>query len=72
MLDTFATKNGDKVWRLDPERILDAKASGRSAVELIAFLEAASGAEVPESIDQFLGELAARANALQGTSVRRV
>lgn len=72
MLDTFAEKNGPKAWRLDPERILDAEASGRGTRELVAFLEAASGAEIPESVDRFLGELAARAGALHDLGPARL
>lgn len=72
MLDTFAEKNGQNVWRLDPERILDAEASGRSARELVGFLEAASGSEIPEAVDRFLGGLAARAGALRDLGPARL
>lgn len=72
MLDTFAEKTGDTAWRLDAERILDAEASGRSARELIDFLEAASGSEVPEEVDRFVGEVAARASAVRDLGPARL
>jgi hypothetical protein len=72
MLETFAEKTGDASWRLDPERILDAEASGRSGGELIAFLEAASGTEVPEDVDRFVGEVAARASAVRDLGPARL
>jgi hypothetical protein len=72
LLDTFASKSGEKVWRLDPERILDAEASGRSTAELVAFLEAASDVEVPEAVDQFVGELVIRAGALHDLGPARL
>lgn len=72
MLDAFAKGIGEKVWQLDPERILDAQAAGRGAGELVGFLEAASGAEIPEEVDRFLRELAARAGALRDLGPARL
>lgn len=64
LLDTFADRTGDRIWRLDPARFLDAEAAGRSAEELIAFLEAASGEDVPEPVGRFIADLATRSRAL--------
>jgi hypothetical protein len=65
LLETFAEKTGEGVWRIDPFRILDAHSSGRSADELIAFLRGASEREVPESVSFFIAEQARRAGALR-------
>ena len=72
LLDSFARKTGENAWRLDPERILDAEASGRGVGELVAFLQAAAGTEVPESVDRFLSDLAARAAALRDLGPARL
>jgi hypothetical protein len=72
LLDSFARKTGEKVWRLDPERTLEALASGRDIGELVAFLQAASGTEVPEPVDRFLADFAARAAALRDLGPARL
>lgn len=72
LVESFASRAGEKSWRLDPERILDAQASGRSVGELAAFLEAASGAELPEPVERFLSDLASRASALRDLGPARL
>jgi hypothetical protein len=72
MLDAFAERTGDKTWRLDPERILSAEASGRGVGELVAFLEAASGQDLPDAVDRFLREIATRASALRDLGPARL
>jgi hypothetical protein len=72
LLESFARKTGENVWRLDPERVLDAQAFGRSVGELAAFLESASGTELPEPVERFLSDLAARASALRDLGPARL
>ncbi|HEX4797501.1 MAG TPA: hypothetical protein VH370_27150 [Humisphaera sp.] len=72
LLNTFARKTADDIWHLDPARFLDAEAAGRSAQELTEFLEAASGEDLPEPVDRFIAEVAARARALSDLGPARL
>jgi len=72
LLDKFAETIGPQEWRIDPMKILDAEAEGRKVEELIAFLKAASGASVPESVSGFIAEQARRAGALRDLGPARL
>jgi hypothetical protein len=71
-LDTFAQRIGPEEWQIDPMKILDAEAGGRKVAELIAYLNAASGASVPESVKGFIVEQARRAGALRDLGPARL
>jgi hypothetical protein len=59
ILEAFAEASNDDVWRLEPHKILTSVENGRAVSELEGFLQARSG-PLPESVQAFLADLAAR------------
>jgi Helicase conserved C-terminal domain len=71
MLDLYAEKVSDAVWRLTRQQLLDAHAQGHSIDELERFLGRLSGEPLPETVKQLLADIQARANSLtkRGTAI---
>jgi hypothetical protein len=73
LLERFAERRSDSVWRLDRTRALAALEQGLSIAELRDFLVAKSSEPLPQTADVFLGEIEARAGALKDAGlVRRI
>jgi len=61
LLEAFAQKTGDHVWRMDLDRILGAVAEGRKIQELIVFLESSAETAMPQPVVQFFADVQQRA-----------
>lgn len=65
ILDGWAVKEADGVWRLDRQKILAAIGRGRELAELRAFLHARDEQTLPESVEALLRDCEARGRALK-------
>ncbi|MFI5378477.1 MAG: helicase-associated domain-containing protein [Tepidisphaerales bacterium] len=72
LLDAFAEKTGDHVWRLDRDHILCSVAEGRQVQEVVAFLEASSGGPLPQPVARFFTDAESRAVALSDLGPSRL
>lgn len=72
LLEAFAEKTGDHVWRLDRDRILCAVAEGRNIQELIVFLESSAGTAMPQPVVQFFADVQNRAIVLSDLGTARL
>lgn len=72
MLDNFLQSVSDSVWRLEPGKLLDAIAQGRTVDELRKFLAANSSEALPQPVVQFLTDLHQRASSLQDLGTARL
>lgn len=66
MLDLYAVRKGERVWRLDRVRILDHLESGGTMEDVTRFLEAHAADGVPEVVTGFLADVGAKASAVRG------
>ena len=66
MLDMFAKRKSDHVWRLDSQRILGHVENGGSIDDLVEFLSKNSDDDVPHTVHVYFKELADKAGALVG------
>ncbi|WP_238360902.1 helicase-associated domain-containing protein [Iningainema tapete] len=64
MLDTYAEKTSDVVWRLDQAKLLSAIEENHNVAQLREFLAASSGNELPETVNQFLADVEERGQSL--------
>ena len=65
-LELFAEQSGDHLWRLDSQRILDHVERGGSVEDVTRFLAQNTTEEIPHTVEVFLGDLAAKLDAVQG------
>jgi hypothetical protein len=64
LLDSFAERTSDRVWSLTTTRALTAIEAGRDLGELARFLTDHSDHQIPQTVTEFLTDLAGRASRL--------
>ena len=64
LLEPFAERTGDFVWKLDEDRILKAVEKGHSVTDFRTFLRSRAVEALPEVVGQWLDEVEARTRAL--------
>jgi hypothetical protein len=69
LLDKYAERTNDGVWRLEPEKVLVALDAGGTIEELRSFLLAAGGEPLPEPPARFFEELERRSKLLRNAGV---
>lgn len=69
LLETYAEKESDKVWRLSRDRALAAVESGNQIKELREFLQARDEQPLPETVEGFIITTERQARALKNTGV---
>ncbi|MGH2414904.1 MAG: helicase-associated domain-containing protein, partial [Microcystaceae cyanobacterium] len=72
MLDSFVQPVSDSVWRLEPGKLLEAIAQGRTVDELREFLTTNSSEALPQPVVQFLNDFHHRASSLQDLGTARL
>lgn len=65
LLDTFAERDSDAVWKLDRARMLEATEAGHDISELRDFLVASGGSELPQPVERLLADVAERAERVR-------
>ncbi|MCB1769167.1 MAG: hypothetical protein KDJ31_05605, partial [Candidatus Competibacteraceae bacterium] len=65
LLDSYAIKTADAVWKLDQARLLEAQEEGHDITVLAELLVSLSGQPLPETVERFLEDMAARARSLK-------
>lgn len=64
VLEQFAEQASDRVWKIQPERLLKAVEQGYSVAEMEAFLRAKAGGTLPDNVTVFFKETAERVSRL--------
>lgn len=72
LLDSYATKTADAVWKLDQARLLEAQEEGHDIPILAELLVSLSGQPLPGTVERFLEDMAARARSLKMTGNARL
>ena len=72
LLDSYATKTADAVWKLDQSRLLEALEEGHDITVLAELLVSLSGQPLPETVERFLEDMAARARSLKALGNARL
>jgi hypothetical protein len=67
ILDIWAERQGNDLWRLDRGKILNAVENGRQITELRDFLDARDPQGLPDTVEGFLATTARQAQALKNT-----
>ncbi|EQD43748.1 hypothetical protein B1A_15539, partial [mine drainage metagenome] len=65
LLRAYAEPKGDVVWRLTRARLLAALEEGRDPAELVTFLEARSGARLPNPVATLIDDAVSAAGRLR-------
>ena len=65
LLDSYAGKISDAVWKLDQPRLLEALEAGHDLTALAELLVSLSGQPLPETVERFLEDMARRARSVQ-------
>jgi len=71
-LDAYATSISDLVWKLDPGKLLSAVDQGRSVEEVREFLQARSGAPLPDTVTRLLDDSAGRSVRVHDRGMARL
>ena len=72
LLDAFAERTSDRVWSLNTAKALTAIDSGRDLGELAKFLKNNADHRLPQTVTEFLTDLARRASRLTDTGLVRL
>jgi hypothetical protein len=72
LLQQFAERKSEALWRLDTARILAAVEKGSTVGELTAFLEARNHGPLPQTVKVFLDDLANKAGQLKDLGTARL
>lgn len=72
LLDSYAERSSDAVWRLEQGKLLAAVEAGKSIAELRKILAARSIDPLPETVEHFLCDTAERATQLQDKGPARL
>ena len=72
VLDLYAQKVSDVVWRLDLPKLLKAAAEGSSIEDLTEFLRARSAEPLPQTVEQFLADVESRTTSLKDKGTGRI
>jgi hypothetical protein len=65
LLDSYAEKISDAVWKLDQNRLIEALENGHELTALAELLVSLSGQPLPETVERFLTDMNHRARSLQ-------
>ena len=65
MLNNYAEKVSDAVWKLDQNRLFNALENGHDLTALAELLVSLSGQPLPETVERFLTDMSRRARSLQ-------
>jgi len=71
-LETIADKTSDKVWKLNPDKILTAYEKGRSIEEVKEFLLSKSEQDLPDTIESFFDDMIRRNRLLSDEGTARL
>ena len=71
-LDAYATSISDSVWKLDLGKLQSAMDQGRSVAEIREFLEARSGAPLPQTVIELLEDTAERSTRIRDQGMARL
>jgi len=71
-LDAYAVRVSDVVWQLNPGKLLSAIEQGRSVSEVREFLEARSGAPLPDTVVRLLEDTAERCVRVRDRGLARL
>lgn len=71
-LDAYAVKASDFVWQLQTEKLLTAVEEGHSIREIWEFLEARSGAPLPETVQHLLHDASERCSKVHDRGLARL
>jgi hypothetical protein len=72
LLGSYATQTADAVWKLDQARLLEALEEGHDITVLAELLVSLSGQPLPETVERFLGDMAARVRSLKSLGTARL
>jgi hypothetical protein len=72
VLERYAHRTADRVWRLDRERLLAAAEEGESIADVRAFLEARTATPLPPTVDSLLDDIADRTRRFVDRGAMRV
>lgn len=71
-LDTFSVSVGAGTWRIESDKLLAAIEQGKTLAEVRQFLEARSGAALPEPVMRLLDDLTERCTRVQDRGLARL
>ena len=71
-LDSYAVRVSDLVWRLEAGKLLSAADEGRSMAEIREFLEARSGAELPDTVLRLIQDIGDRSGKVRDRGLARL
>ncbi|MDS4021849.1 MAG: helicase-associated domain-containing protein [Candidatus Competibacter sp.] len=72
LLDSYAEKVSDAVWKLEQGRLLEALEAGHDIAVLAELLVSLGGQPLPETVERFLEDMARRARSLKATGTARL
>ena len=72
LLDSYAAKTSDAVWKLDQARLLEALEEGHDITVLAELLVSLGGQPLPETVERFLEDMTRRARSLKTTGTARL
>lgn len=72
LLDSYAEKASDAVWKLDQTRLLEALEAGHDITVLAELLVSLGGRPLPETVERFLEDMARRIRSLKATGTARL
>jgi hypothetical protein len=71
-LDAYAVRVSDRVWRIEPARLLAVTEEGRSVDEIRAFLAARTADPLPDTVDRLLGDTSERGARVRDLGLARL
>ena len=72
LLDHYAARISDAVWKLEQSKVLAAVEAGHSIAALQDLLASRSGRPLPDTVSRFLADMASRVNRLQDKGAVRL
>ncbi|MCC6133916.1 MAG: hypothetical protein LM550_12010 [Candidatus Contendobacter sp.] len=72
LLDSYAEKISDAVWKLDQDRLIEALENGHELTALAELLVSLSGQPLPETVERFLTDMNHRARSLQAQGTAKL
>jgi hypothetical protein len=66
MLELFASRQSDRLWRIDPQRLLDYVETGGLLEDVLRFVEEHAAEGIPETVRVFFNDFQAKAGAILG------
>ena len=72
LLDSYAEKVSDAVWKLDQDRLIESLETGHELTALVELLVSLSGQPLPETVERFLTDMNRRTRSLQAQGTARL